>query len=229
MSTLLVLVGLFLLFLTKKQMTASLTQFIRHLGGGHKAAIIVWSIIFLPGTIIHEVSHFLAAALTGARTGKIEIFPEYLEDEVEEVDDRTVALGYVQTQRLNPIQGFLVGTAPFTSGLLLLILLSALMQSNYQIGNYKLLLAQGYLFFTIANSFFPSWTDIKHTLTFIILAAVALVVAWFFGFQILLSPDSQIWIITDSLWAALFISVGINITLTAPLSLTNLLLRKRRK
>jgi len=228
MPLLFVILSLFCLLLTKKRMTSDLSHLVHRLGGSQHSVIIVWSTIFLPGTLIHEISHFLVAALTGARTGKIEIFPEYLEDKLDEKSTH-VALGSVQTQKLNPIQGFLVGIAPFISGMALLIWFASLFQTSFTAKDIWLLLLEGYLFFTVANSFFPSWTDIKHTLTFIILAAVALVVAWFFGFQILLSPDSQIWIITDSLWAALFISVCINITLTAPLSLTNLLLRKRRK
>jgi len=229
MSALLVIISLTILYLSKKYLTTLLSRFIHRLGGGSRAAIIVWSIIFLPGTIIHEVSHFLAAALTGARTGKIEIFPEYLEDEVEEETHRTVALGYVQTQRLNPIQGFLVGIAPFISGLALLVLLASLMQTNLVSKNYTLLAVQGYLFFTIANSFFPSWSDIKQTLTLIILALIVAIVAWFFGFQILIDESSKIWGILDSLWMALSVSIILNLVILFLLfALTRLLKKSNR-
>ncbi len=228
MSILLVLLSLTLLFLSKRQMTSDLSRLIHRLGGGSHSAIITWSIIFLPGTIIHEISHFLAAALTGARTGKIEIFPEYLEDEVAEGKNRTVALGYVKTQHLNPIQGFLVGTAPFISGIALLIFLASLMQTNYATGNYTLLLAQAYLFFTIGNSFFPSWSDIKQTLTLIILSAITIITAWFFGFQIFLSPSSQIYGILDSLWMAIMFSVLLNSVILLLLFLANRILRSGR-
>jgi len=225
MATILSLISLFFLYLSKAQMTRDLSLFIHHLGGGHKAAIIVWSIIFLPGTIIHEVSHFLAAAFTGARTGKIEIFPEYLEDEVEEVDRQSVTLGYVQTQRLNPLQGFLVGTAPFVSGMALLIFFSSRFQQNYYSNNFRLLILEGYLFFTIANSFFPSWSDIKQTITLTILFTVGALVAWFFGFQLLLDTSSPVWKMLDYLWVAFSISVIINSVFIILLRTGNRLLR----
>lgn len=127
------LAGLGMLYLTRRKMTAELGRLVRRLGGGDRAFLIVWSVIFLPGTIIHEVSHFLAAALTGARTGRVEIFPELPRktlgsegSDLARVDKRsdpstTHRLGFVETQRLGPVRGFLVGTAPLAVGLGILI------------------------------------------------------------------------------------------------------------
>jgi hypothetical protein len=192
-------------------MTGDLSRLVHRLGGSQHSAIIVWSIIFLPGTLIHEISHFLVAALTGARTGKIEIFPEYLEDSNEK--STHVALGSVQTQKLNPIRGFLVGIAPFITGMALLIWLAALLQTSYSEGNSWLFILEGYLFFTIANSFFPSWTDIKQALPFVIISLVVALFAWYFGFQVSLSADSYIWTVLDSLWKAVGISILLNIAI----------------
>lgn len=163
MPLIFVLLSLLALLLTKKKMTADFSRFVHRIGGSQHTVIVIWSLIFLPGTLIHEVSHFLVAALTGARTGKIEIFPKYLED------DSHVALGSIQTQKLNPLQGFLVGLAPFISGLALLIWLASLLQAGLATPNYWLLVIEGYLFFTIANSFLPSWSDIRQTLPFVII------------------------------------------------------------
>jgi len=204
-----VFLSLLALLLTKKKMTADFSRFVHCISGSQHTAIIVWSLIFLPGTLIHEVSHFLVAALTGARTGRIEIFPEYLEDE----DDARVALGSVQTQKLNPIQGFLVGIAPFISGLALLIWLASLLQAGFATQNIWLLVFEGYLFFTIANSFLPSWPDIRQTLPFVIISLLIALLAWYFGFQIFLNPASYIWPILTSLWRALTLSALLNLAL----------------
>ena len=208
-----VLLSLFALLLTKKKMTADLSHLIHRLGGSQHTAIVIWSLIFLPGTLIHEVSHFLVAALTGARTGKIEIFPEYLEDEPARRDGSHVALGSVQTQKLNPLQGFLVGLAPFISGLALLVWLASLLQVSFTDRNVWLLILEGYLFFTIANSFLPSWPDIKQTLPFVIISLVVALLAWYFGFQIFLSPSSFIWPILTSLWQAISLSAALNLAI----------------
>jgi len=221
-----VAICLIALYLTKKQMTSDLTRLIHRLGGQRRVVIVVWSIIFLPGTIIHEISHFLAAAFTGARTGKIEILPEYLEDEGKDDSHHTVALGYVETQHLNPIQGFLVGIAPFISGLILLVFLASLMKENYLVKNYPPLFLQVYLFFTIANSFFPSWTDIKQTLTLVVLAITAVFGAWFLGVQFTIGSKSLIWDILGSLWPALLLSIAINSVIAFFFFLTRRLLRR---
>ena len=220
MSFLYVLLSLAVLLLTKKKMTDDLNRLVHRLGGSQHTSIIVWSLIFLPGTIIHEVSHFLFAALTGARTGKIEIFPEYLEDEVDE-KYTNVALGSVQTQRLNPLQGFLVGIAPFLSGMALLIWLAALLQSSFTARDIWLLLLEGYLFFTIANSFFPSWPDIKQAIPLVIIFVFAALLAWYFGFQIFLSSNSYVWTVLNSLWKAVALSALLNLAIIGILFILN--------
>ena len=213
------------LLLTKKKMTHDLSRLVHHLGGSQHTAIIAWSIIFLPGTLIHEISHFLVAALTGARTGKIEIFPEYLEDNSR--DNRTsVVLGSVQTQRLNPIQGFFVGIAPFITGMALLIWLDTLLQTSYSEGNIWIFFLEGYLFFTIANSFFPSWPDIKQTLPLIIIFLVIALLAWYLGFQVSLNSISYAWAVIQSLWKAIGISVLLN---TAIIGVIFILLRLTKR
>lgn len=211
MSLLYVILSLIALLLTKKKLTADLSHLIHRLGGSQHTAIIVWSVIFLPGTITHEISHFLVAALTGARTGKIEIFPEYLEESDEK--STHVALGSVRTQKLNPIQGFLVGIAPFISGMALLIWLASLLQTSFADRNIWLLVLEGYFFFTIANSFFPSWPDIKQALPFVIISLVVGLLAWYFGFQIFLNSNSYVWTLLDALWKAIVLSILLNLCL----------------
>jgi len=222
MSVALVPLSLLLLFFSKRWLTIEISHLVHRFGGGHRAIIVIWSIIFLPGTVIHELSHFFFAILTGARTGKIEIFPEHLEDEWEDENSgQSVALGYVQTQRLNPLQGFLVGTAPFIVGLILLIWLASLLQTSYDSGQTVYLCFQGYLFFTIANSFFPSWSDIKQTLPLIIIALITVIIAWTLGLRIFISSNSQIVSLMDTISSTLLISIAANLILCVILFLVN--------
>jgi hypothetical protein len=211
MPLIFVILSLLALLLTKRKMTSDLSRLVHCLGGSQHTAIIVWSIIFLPGTIVHEISHFLVAALTGARTGKIEIFPEYLEDADEK--STHVALGSVQTQKLSPLRGFLVGIAPFISGMALLIWLASLLQTSFAVRDIWLLVLEVYLFFTIANSFFPSWPDIKQAIPFVIISLVVALLAWYFGFQIFLSSSSYVWVILNSLWKATSLSILLNLAI----------------
>lgn len=175
------LLSLTTLYLTRTWLTREISRLVHHLGGNRRSTIIFWSIIFLPGTVIHEISHFLIAALTGARTGKIEIFPEFIEDNE---NDGGVALGSVQTQKLNPIQGFLIGLAPFFSGLGLLIWLSQPIQDSFFTKDYFNFAIYLYLFFVIANSFFPSWADIRQTLPLVALFISTVVIFSLIGISL---------------------------------------------
>lgn len=203
--------SLVVLYLTQKKLIAQFSRLIHRFGGSRNTLIIFWSIIFLPGTIIHELSHFFFAILTGARTGKIEVFPRILEESLENEESGGVTLGFVQTQKLNPFQGLLVGLAPFLVGLSLLVWLSSSMQSSYASGSFSLLFLQGYLFFTISNSFFPSRSDLRHVVPLVITVSLIGLLLWIFGFQVLLKPSPTVLGILETISLTLAISVILNI------------------
>lgn len=206
------LVGLGLLYLTRQKLTVDLAKLVGRFGGRQRAFVWLWSMIFLPGTIIHEMSHLFAAAITGTKIGKVEIFPELPRDEIGAQFDqpkKSVHLGYVQTQELGLFRGFLVGTAPLLVGLGILAGIS----STLKISDFRFQvpdLLKLYLFFTMANSLFPSWVDIKHALPLIILGIIAGIGLYFSGLNMILTPDSQVLIAISSLSKALILSVIIN-------------------
>jgi hypothetical protein len=74
-------------------------------------AIRLLLVVFLPGTIVHELSHFLAATVLGVRTGTINLLPKIQED-------NQVIAGETQIARCDPIRYSLIGVAPFFIGLL---------------------------------------------------------------------------------------------------------------
>jgi hypothetical protein len=71
----------------------------------------IFSIIFLPGVFLHELSHFVVAKLLGVRTGKFSIFPQSL-------PDGRLQLGYVETARSDVVRDSLIGAAPLIVGTL---------------------------------------------------------------------------------------------------------------
>lgn len=229
-----VLASLGLLYLTRKGLTRQLGRLVRRLGGGERAYVWLWSLIFLPGTVVHELSHFLAAVMTGARTGKIEIFPSLKPSKVQprhgevgpsEISEKMTHLGYVKMQRLGPVRGFLVGTAPLLVGLTLLIWLASTIefrilnsdlpagQAGFRMTGIKAL--KLYFFFTVANSLFPSWSDIKQALPLVAIGVIAAGVLGQLGVSVSLAPTASVLEIFDSLKSALWLSGGINITILA--------------
>lgn len=73
--------------------------------------VMVFSLIFLPGVFLHELSHLLAAKLLGVRTGRFSLLPTIL-------PDGRLQLGYLEAAHSDIVRDSLVGVAPLISGLL---------------------------------------------------------------------------------------------------------------
>jgi len=71
----------------------------------------IFSMLFLPGVFLHELSHFVMAKLLGVRTGKFSVFPQSL-------PDGRLQLGYVETARSDIVRDSLIGAAPLIVGTL---------------------------------------------------------------------------------------------------------------
>ncbi len=216
----LLILWLGLIYLSRQHLTRQLFRLINAFGGGRRAFTAIWSIIFLPGTIIHEMSHVFTAAVTGTHVGKVEILPMLprlarRDPAPQDNDERSVRLGSVQTQRLGLFREFLVGSAPFLVGLGLLMWISSTFK--FLIFNLQFLIAdllKFYLFFTIANSLFLSWADFKHALPLVVIAVILEVALFAAGIQPVITQDSLILVILARLQTALLWSLGINIAAT---------------
>lgn len=69
----------------------------------------IFSLIFLPGVFLHELSHFLMAKILRVPTGRFSIFPRAL-------PDGRLQLGYVETARSDIVRDSLIGAAPLLAG-----------------------------------------------------------------------------------------------------------------
>jgi len=73
-------------------------------------AILLFSLIFLPGVFLHESSHFLMAKILRVYTGRFSIFPQ------ETVEGR-LQLGYVEIGAADHFRSSLIGAAPLLAGM----------------------------------------------------------------------------------------------------------------
>lgn len=72
-------------------------------------ALVFFSIIFFPGVLLHEMSHWITARLLGVRTGKIWLIPE-------RTPEGSLRMGYVETQASDLFRDSLIGAAPLIFG-----------------------------------------------------------------------------------------------------------------
>jgi hypothetical protein len=142
-------------------------------------------LVFLPGVVIHEASHWSMARLLGLKTGKFRVWPKR--------HGKYIGLGSVSVESRNTFLDSLVGAAPLLVGTILVAIIghwvfktqpmsSALMQGEFQgaVDAFRLEFARpsallwAYLLFTIGNAMMPSASDrepLKPVLFYMAVAA----------------------------------------------------------
>jgi hypothetical protein len=72
-------------------------------------SLALFSLLFFPGVLLHELSHYLVARLLGVRTGKFSLLPRTMED-------GRLQLGFVETAKTDLVRDALIGAAPLIAG-----------------------------------------------------------------------------------------------------------------
>lgn len=134
-------------------------------------ALAIFSIIFLPGVILHELSHFLMAKTLKVPVGKFSIIPQPL-------SGGKLRLGYVETAPTDFFRDAMIGTAPLITGSLF-VAYAGLINLDFgsywsqinlgEISSFSMILRDAvdqpdfwiwfYLIFVVSSTMFPSATD----------------------------------------------------------------------
>ena len=165
--------------------------------------------IFLPGTIIHELSHAIMAILLCLKVRDIHIFPQR--------NGNQIKLGSVLYEKKDALRGFIVGIAPLLFGLLFLWLMYMLDLHHAVTYMHKMII--GYLIFVVSSTMFSSKQDLVDAVYLIPLTLF--VAGSIYVFQIDLSGLGilfQVEAIQHFLYAIssyLLISLGIHLVIIA--------------
>jgi len=109
------IIQVYILSLVSNKLFNSLYQFLHRIFKKESTAVFIISLMFLPGTFIHELSHALTATLLGSRVTKFSIWPK--------VENGGIKMGYAQFVVLDIFRNTLIGIAPLIYGILILYLL----------------------------------------------------------------------------------------------------------
>lgn len=170
---------LLLLFLLSRFVTGGISQLGYRLTHSSKVSVYILSFLFLSGTIIHELSHYLAAQILFVRTGKMEFVPKIYEDRVK--------LGSVQIEKTDPIRRAIIGVAPFLIGtsLIIILLFSAEFYNGWSSIWMSILIC--YLLFEIGNTMFSSRKDMEGVIELSVVILIFGIIFYFIGIRI---PDT---------------------------------------
>jgi hypothetical protein len=131
------------------------------------------AILFLPGTFIHEVSHFLSALFLLVPVGELKLVPEF--------KGNNVRMGSVSISKTDPLRNFFIGIAPFIFGVgVILFTINLALTGQYFTSWWGLLLV-GYIVFEVGNTMYLSKTDLKGIWEFIGIILLILLISYLLG------------------------------------------------
>ncbi len=216
------------------------------LSGSEDMAMVILFLIYLPGILIHEASHWLVARLLGLKTSNFRVWPKYTRN--------TIGLGSVTVSSGGTVYDSLVGLAPLLVGSALIVLIGEQVFDTQTLAfawrTGRLLdgltfvvdglahkpdsLLWSYLLFAIANAMMPSASDrapLKSLGIYVVLIGALFVFIDQSGRNVLLLLDflfGPIQLLTGAFLLVAAIDLAIFLVLLALKAVSNLLLSQRQ-
>lgn len=168
----------------------------------------ILALLFLPGTIIHELSHALTAQLLGVKIKEIILYP-HEDEKTGEWKAGTTIIAKTDQLRLA-----LIGIAPLLIGVILLNVAVfylfnfslpwdkpvLVFDALFKIGNYPLF----FFIFIISTTMFTSRSDLREFLLFLPAVLIVLLLLYPAGFRIILE-QSVIDFLTEKITVLAFV------------------------
>lgn len=162
------------LFFISRSATNILFVFLRRFIKNERLVFYLMALLYFPGTVIHEMSHFFAATVFFLRVRDINLFPK--------IDGFTIKLGSVVYEKKDFVRGFLVGITPFFGGLICLYLISFF--NLFPADNFWITLMMLYLIFVLSSTMFSSKQDLVDFLSMMPLIVLFAGLYYILGFDL---------------------------------------------
>lgn len=115
-----------------------------------KTIFLLTSLLFFPGTVLHEMSHFIVAMMMMLKVRDVKIIPEIEGDKIK--------LGRVLYEKKDVVRGVIVGVAPILAGILFFLFVSFI-SVNFK-DNIFLTGLMIYVIFAVSTTMFSSKQDL---------------------------------------------------------------------
>lgn len=156
-------------------------------------AVALFSLLFFPGVLLHEASHFVMAKILRVPTGKVSLIPQSLEG-------NRLRLGFVETGETDILRDALIGMAPLLTGGLfvayagivrldLLLVWDGVASGNVEAALNNLAVSMAmpdfwlwfYLMVAVSSTMFPSPSDRRAWLPVTLIVVLIVGLALIFG------------------------------------------------
>ncbi|NLE43302.1 MAG: hypothetical protein GX620_01170 [Chloroflexi bacterium] len=194
------------------------------LTGDRDMAVVLYALPLLPGVLLHEMSHLLAAVLLRVRVGGMSVHPKIAGDRIQ--------LGFVPIEKTDVVRASLIGLAPLLSGSAVILLIGYLvfgvdaLRSGLVTRDWALLGATlagmlratdagiwAYLIFSIGNTMVPSRSDRQAWLPTIGILVLIGALIWTMGLGSAVLAELATTLIVGATWLATMCTVTIIIDL----------------
>ena len=153
---------LLILFLTSKSIIQALYTIFFMFFRKKELAMIPIYLLFFPGVVIHELSHFLVAEILFVHVYDINLIPQIKEGKIR--------LGNVQIRKTDILRRLIIGAAPVIAGIFILFIILTYFVGNFEISlspiNISKTLLIAWSLFAITNTMFSSKKDMEGFIEF---------------------------------------------------------------
>jgi len=167
---------LVLLFILSTTLSKTLSQTFYTLFRSEKVTVMLLALLFFPGVVVHEVSHWLMAQILFVPTGRVEFMPHLRGNELK--------LGSVEVAKTDPIRRVLIGVAPFLVGMVIILTFLFLYPVLPIVPEDIKPFIVGYLIFEIGNTMFSSRKDLEGTVELVLTFGILCSIAYLLGLRI---------------------------------------------
>ncbi len=147
---------------------------------GKNIATYLLAFLFLPGTFLHELAHWLAAIILFVPVGSMTLTPK-------RNGGGNLRLGSVSIAKTDIMRHFIIGAAPIIVGVSIILTMLYMAFKENIFNNFLMFFLLGYVVFEIGNTMFSSKKDMEGALSLVLMLLVASVVFYFLGFRVVIS------------------------------------------
>ncbi len=196
-------IQIILLFFLSRAMILQLFYLLERVTRNRDFVFSVLAVVFLPGTIVHEMSHFLAAIVLLLPVGEIRIMPEWEKNHIQ--------FGRVTYGKKDIIRSILVGIAPFFGALGFFWFLGAF--RLFPSDNPLLTILLGYFVFAVSANMFSSRQDLVDLVYIVPIAVIAWVFVYVTGISLAIPSSfiSNVSLLLQTVNFYITISLGLHI------------------